>query len=147
MSAKGAAMAYIGGLDPHHHLDTAGTTELSEARRRSNIMLHLERVHGVLRKLKFQDWKFVAAERGGMVYIKATWAAPCNVTGTPSQQVSRRWLIRPEASEMEIVQTAFKLVITALEHEAREQFAWHGRAVLGPHQNLDQLWYNAVEVV
>jgi hypothetical protein len=27
-----------------------------------------------------------------------------------------------------------------LEHEAREQFKYRGRAVFGPHMDVDELW-------
>jgi hypothetical protein len=98
------------------------------------------RLRSVLGRVVYPGYHFTAHERSGMVYVKAQFMAPCAKTGEPERQTTRRWLIRPDASEMEIVQTLFKLVLTSLEHEARENFKWCGRAVLGPHMDLDQLW-------
>jgi hypothetical protein len=44
------------------------------------------------------------------------------------------------------VQTALKAVLTAEEHEAREQFFYRGGAVFGPHINVDRLWTIADEL-
>jgi hypothetical protein len=37
------------------------------------------------------------------------------------------------------VQTAFKCVLTSIEHEAREQFTYSGARVFGPHFDVDAL--------
>ncbi len=39
----------------------------------------------------------------------------------------------------EVVQTAFKAILTALEHEARELFTYRGVAILDGHYDLEQL--------
>lgn len=101
---------------------------------------HLMRVRAALHRVEYPGYHFTAHERSGMVYVKAQFMAPCAKTGDDVRQTTRRWLIRPDATEMEIVQTLFKLVLTSVEHEARENFKWRGRAVLGPHMDLDQLW-------
>lgn len=40
----------------------------------------------------------------------------------------------------EVVQTALKAVLAAVEHEAREFFTYNGRAIFGPHYDVDALW-------
>jgi hypothetical protein len=39
----------------------------------------------------------------------------------------------------EVVQTALKAVLSAEEHEARERFLYKGKAVFGPHFDVDVL--------
>lgn len=103
---------------------------------------HCTAVQDVLDTLKFNDWAFHARASADRVYIHVSWIDNCNFNraSEPFVQMSRRWLIRPEASRSEIVQTAFKCVLTALEHETREQFLYNGRAVFGPHYDVDALW-------
>jgi hypothetical protein len=58
----------------------------------------------------------------------------CNVTGKSLAWRGRKWPIEPEHTEGEIVRTALKAVLTAVEHEAREQFLFDGKAIFDPHQ-------------
>lgn len=39
----------------------------------------------------------------------------------------------------ELVQTALKAVLTAVEHEVREQFLYRGRAIFNPHCDVEEL--------
>lgn len=63
----------------------------------------------------------------------------CNVTGAIEPWNGRWWRLSPHMVPQEIVQTMFKAVLTALEHEAREQFLYKGVSVFDPHYDLDQL--------
>lgn len=58
----------------------------------------------------------------------------CNVTGLPMSWRGRRWIIEEDATEGEVVRTALKAVLTAIEHEARENFAVNGEAIFDPHK-------------
>lgn len=51
----------------------------------------------------------------------------------------RKWRLSPHMTDMEVVQTALKAILTAQEHEAREQFKVDGVAVCGPHLDLASL--------
>jgi len=51
----------------------------------------------------------------------------------------RKWYLSPYMTKSEVVGTAFKAVITALEHEAREKFKFVGAAVYNPHFDVDAL--------
>jgi hypothetical protein len=62
-----------------------------------------------------------------------------NVTGEPLVWHGRKWLLSPHKKDSEIVTTVFKALMTALEHEAREQFLYKGVAILNPHFNLEKL--------
>lgn len=41
--------------------------------------------------------------------------------------------------DSEVVQTALLCWLTAVEHETRDQFTYHGQRVLGPHFDVDAL--------
>jgi len=50
-----------------------------------------------------------------------------------------KWYLSRHATESEVVLTALKGVLTALEHEAREQFTYRGVALFGPHVDVRAL--------
>lgn len=74
------------------------------------------------------------------MYLQASFLAPCALTGSKEVQFTRKWYISREATPSEVVQTALKCVLTSVEHEAREQFKYRGRAVFGPRLDVDTLW-------
>jgi hypothetical protein len=97
------------------------------------------RVRQVLDRLRYKDWTFTVTainSEPDFVYLRAKFAAPDAESGAPTGQLGRRWLLGPEMTASDIVRTAFMAVLTAEEHEARENFLFDGRPVLGPHQNV-----------
>jgi hypothetical protein len=62
------------------------------------------------------------------------WASPEMPTWA-----GRKWRLSPHMTNGEIVQTAFKALLTCLEHEARERFTYKGVPVLSPHWDIDVL--------
>lgn len=65
--------------------------------------------------------------------------AVCNVTNEECSWKGRKWLISKHSTDGEIVQTVFKAVLTAMEHEAREQFLYRGFSIFDPHYDIDKL--------
>jgi hypothetical protein len=63
----------------------------------------------------------------------------CNVSGKPTAWRGRKWRLSPHMTKGEIVQTAFLAVMTAMEHEIREQFTYRGVSVFDPHYDIDRL--------
>ena len=63
----------------------------------------------------------------------------CNVTGDDLSWRGRKWYVSQYSTNSEVVQTALKAYLTALEHEAREKFKWKGVAVFDPHLDLQAL--------
>jgi hypothetical protein len=51
----------------------------------------------------------------------------------------RKWFLSQHMTRSEIVQTAFKAVITAMEHEVREGFTFRGEPIYGPHWDVELL--------
>jgi hypothetical protein len=102
-------------------------------------MLTHDDIRRVLDDIRFNDWVFDLRIESGRPYLRVRFAGPCNTTGTIQEWEGRKWFLSAEASRTEIVQTAFKAVITALEHEARETFRYKGAAIFGPHFDCDLL--------
>lgn len=63
----------------------------------------------------------------------------CNVTGKPSPWSGRKWFLSPHMTRSEVVQTLWKALTTALEHEAREAFTYRGETIFDPHLDVDGL--------
>lgn len=95
-----------------------------------------ERAQTILSEVEFRDWWFVVeADR----FHVAFWAKD-NFTGAEAIQRGRPWLIWPEMADSAIVFTAWAAIEAAVIHEAREDFKYKGRRVVGPHVSVEALW-------
>jgi hypothetical protein len=97
-------------------------------------MITLAILTHIVQKIAFRDWYFVIQSPGDHGFLlQYRWEANGEV------QSGRKWYISPHATEGEVVQTALKAVLTALEHEAREAFTYEGSAIFAPHFRMDAL--------
>ncbi len=99
----------------------------------------LQRFMRVLDLVTYPSFSFVVSAREAGFYLQIECKGTCNVTGEPLAWKSRKWMLSAHMTDGEIVQTAFKAVLTALEHEARENFLYRGVSVFDPHYDLDAL--------
>jgi len=76
----------------------------------------------------------------GTPYLQISFSAPCNEGGPDAEWKSRKWKLSPHMTPSEVVRTAYKAVLAAVEHEAAERFKFDGRAVYGPHVDVLSLW-------
>lgn len=97
------------------------------------------RVDAILAQIKFNKWKVLWYITGDIAYLQFAASERCNVTGEAKDWTSRKWLLSKHMTEGEIVQTAFKAVMTAIEHETREQFTYMGQAIFDPHYDIRKL--------
>jgi len=81
----------------------------------------------------------VKTDSRGAVYLRAFYAERDTVTDIPEIQYTRRWFLSPEMSKSEIVATAFKCIMTSMEHRVREWFTYRQRAIYMPHYDVDKL--------
>lgn len=91
-------------------------------------MDHTE-IFDLTRLIQYKDWKFIVAYHSGSIYLQVEldgWRG-------------RKWLLSKHMTKSEIIQTAFKAVLTAEEHECREAFTYRGTAIFGPHFDVDAL--------
>lgn len=97
-----------------------------------------QRVRAILDLVAFPGYSWIVSG-GDRTYLQARFMAPDCKTGEFEQQYTRKWYVSAESTKSEVVQTAFKCVLTSLEHEARETFTYRGQPVFGPHFDVDQL--------
>ena len=93
----------------------------------------------VLGRIVYPGFSFELGHKGGEPFLRIHCAGICNTTGAPLAWNGRKWMLSRHMTVSEVVQTAFKAVMTALEHEARENFKYRGAAIFGPHFNVERL--------
>lgn len=90
----------------------------------------------------YPGFSFVlGADRGGSDWWLQVecYEGTDNVTGKPMTWKGRKWRLSSHMTKSEIVQTAFKAVMTAMEHETREKFTYRGATIFDPHYDVDRL--------
>ena len=93
----------------------------------------------ILSLCEFQDWEFYIGKDVHRFFLQIKAIGKCNVSGKPWNWSSRKWPLSPHMTDSEVVQTAFKAVMTAMEHETREQFKFLGESIFDPHYNVYKL--------
>lgn len=101
--------------------------------------LSLEQVRDILRDVKFKDFEFLVQTTDDGFHLQIRCEENDALTGEPVLQTGRKWFIEKSARPSEIVQTAFKAVVTWQEHEAREHFRYREAGVFSPHFNISSL--------
>lgn len=99
----------------------------------------------LLSNVRFRDWSFHIAgdfSSSAPTYLQARFLE-IDADGSDSvelhEQHTRKWLLSAHMTPSELVQTAFKCVMTAIEHEVREQFTYRQARVFGPHFDVECL--------
>lgn len=94
----------------------------------------------ILESVGYPGFQFVVRGDHGGLYMQIKCDATCNVTGAPMLWKGRKWRLSNHMTKSEVVQTAFKAVLTAIEHEVREKFLYRGASVFDPHYDVDKLF-------
>lgn len=103
-------------------------------------------INDILKNIKCEDYDLHFEEiwlrRSGTLkpsgyIIYATYMEKDIVTGKNELQATRKWVIEPEWTKSQIVQTALKCILTSHEHRVRESFKFEGKRVFSPHFNID----------
>lgn len=98
-----------------------------------------ELMESILDSISFPKAKFRLCKDVDSPYLQVEFDGCCNVTGEPILWKGRKWRLSPHMTKSEIVQTAFLAILIASEHEVREQFRFRGRAIFGPHFDVEHL--------
>jgi len=98
-----------------------------------------EEVREIVFRVKFRYMRITAIDKNGTWFLQVQYEDNDVSSGENKEQHGRKWYISPYATESEIVQTAFKAVLTSQEHIAREWFTYKGRRVFQPHYNVNDL--------
>ena len=94
----------------------------------------------ILKDVQCDEYTFVCTTKpDGCVFLLAEYYEQCIVTKKVEKQKTRKWYISPYATTSEIVQTAFKCILTSMEHRTREMFLYKGKRIFGPHYDVDKL--------
>jgi len=100
----------------------------------------IEDITAVIDQCFHPDYIFyVKVDGRGEMYLQGEYEEKDTVTLGIEKQFTRRWLLSPEMNESEIVQTVFKLVMTSMEHRAREWFKYQNQPVFCPHFDVEWL--------
>lgn len=92
-------------------------------------------------QFEYNDWKFLLRFNKDVPYLQIKFMAVCNMHGgEPHEQSCRKWMLSYYMTNDEVVSTAFKAVMAAVEHETREQFKWKGEPIYRPHVDPQALW-------
>lgn len=102
-------------------------------------MQTLETIQALVADITFNDWDYLVKLDGDRPYLQIKFQAPCNMTGETYSQSGRKWMLSYHMTDDEIVSTALKATLTAVEHEAREQFKWRDQPIYRPHYNIYEL--------
>lgn len=102
-------------------------------------LMNIRSMRSIVRQVSFECFMFSVIQSYGGIHLQASWPERCISSGDLEMQYSRKWLLSPAMTRSEIVQTCFKLALTAVEHRARETFMYRGKRIFGPHFDVDQL--------
>lgn len=99
-----------------------------------------EEILAILGNIRYKNWFFELYARPVEYTLRISWFDTCSVTGKKELQHSREWFLGPDLlTEDGIVQTVFKAIQNAEEHEVRERFRYKGKRVFNPHATVADL--------
>jgi len=93
----------------------------------------------ILKGVTYPGYTYHVREFLNHCYLQIEFDAPDCKTGEAAIWKSRKWVLSQHMTRSEVVQTALAATLMAVEHEARERFKYHGRAIFGPHFDVDFL--------
>ena len=102
-------------------------------------MQTLKSIQDLIGDVKFNDWNFqVNTNPDGTPYVQIKFLAPGSFTNSDKLELQscRKWQLSYHMCDEEIISTAYKAMLAAVEHEAREQFTWRGQAIYRPHYDI-----------
>ena len=87
----------------------------------------------------YDTWCFKVSSVGDGFHLQLQYLEPDVATGKLERQHARKWYVSAHSTETEVVRTAYKAVLTSLEHRLGEHFTYQGRAVYNPHTHIESL--------
>jgi hypothetical protein len=98
-----------------------------------------ESIIEIVSNIKYLNWKFYIGSDNDKFYLQCKFTIEDSYTKILNSQSGRKWYLSLHMTKNEIVQTAFKAVLTAIEHEARESFLYKEERIFGPHYDIEEL--------
>lgn len=100
----------------------------------------MDRIEKIVGAISFPGLQFETGIKDHQPWLRVRCASQDN--RNPSEEMEwtgRKWRLSHHMTDGEIVQTAFLAVMTAQEHETREQFKFCGVSVFDPHYDIYKL--------
>jgi hypothetical protein len=92
-----------------------------------------------LARCSYPGYTFHSCTDYNVFEIWATYEEADTATGKVEVQETRHWISPLENGPNAVVSTAFKCVLTSMEHRTREWFLYRERAIYQPHYDVEQL--------
>lgn len=103
-------------------------------------MKRIRDVEAILEHIKYKDnFRFDVMTAGLYVTLRVMHLRQDSITGEHAMGYSPTVIIQDYWTPDQIVKQAFRLILSIEEHEARETFRYKGKAILGPHVDVDNL--------
>jgi hypothetical protein len=102
-------------------------------------MLTREQISAVIKDITYKPGWTLHLGGEDNLYLQVQFDAPDNSSGLIERQHCRKWQLSYHMTVTEIVETAWKAVKIAEEHEARELFKYKGFDIFNSHVNVEQL--------
>lgn len=93
----------------------------------------------LLARVRYRDWQWIVNFCGDGFYLQLSFTAPDTETGIPGVQKGGKFYVSRYAAENEVIRTAHAAVISAVTHEANEEFRVDGVAIYHPHISLSAM--------
>jgi hypothetical protein len=103
------------------------------------VMKTLQEIKETVSQIQFSNWEFIVKEKNDVPYLQIQFMGACNNTGDVERQYCRKWQLSYYMVTSEIVRTAYKAVLAAVEHEASENFYYKSARIFDPHVDVEAL--------
>lgn len=97
----------------------------------------MESIYSILKEITFRNRQFKVRKRGEGFLMEVCLTAIDPKIAEPPERFGRKWYVSKFSTKSEIVQTALKAVLHAIEHDAREQFRYRGEAIFSSQFDVD----------
>ncbi len=98
------------------------------------------RLNRIVSDVQFNGWPILLRLDGQRPYLQVSDPnGVCNVTGKAKPWRGRKWGLSYHMTETEVVKTALKAVLAAVEHEVLELFKYRGVTIFDPHIRVEDL--------
>ncbi len=102
-------------------------------------MLNLNEIVEIVSQITYKDWIFYVNEKNGVPYLQIQFYDICSISKKKEIQKCRKWQLSYHMVRSEVVRTAYKALLAAVEHEAAENFKYKGARIFNPHFDLDNM--------
>jgi hypothetical protein len=102
-------------------------------------MKNLDDIKTIISNVKFSNWEFMVNEKNSVPYLQIQFIGACNDSGKVEKQYCRKWQLSYYMTNSELVRTAYKAVLAAVEHEASENFFYKSERIFNPHVDVEAL--------